>query len=148
MECPELRLEDPERSVAGSLGHDSGRGGCPLEVAATVTDAHLRQFGALIGEAPTREALAASGGAWALGSGEASLFGVSQTVNCRWERIVQVHISCGTRFRAKCRYSFRAGSTCIGHSAGALFPSAQVKTCRIGICQALCISFVGFRLAL
>lgn len=100
MDCPELLLEDPERSVAGSLGHDSGRGGCPLEVAATVTDAHLRQFGALIGEASTREALGASGGAWALGSGDASLFGVSQAANCRWERIVQVRLRTG--LRAKC----------------------------------------------
>ena len=90
MQCPELEWVDPQSSVGISCGQDSGRGGCPSEVGAVVTDTHLMQFGALIGEASSREALAGGGQAWAVGGGPASFLGMSQSSDCCWEQMAKV----------------------------------------------------------
>lgn len=75
----------PAASALASLGLD---GDCPQAIREHVTDEHLLQFGALIGEAPAAEASARLGvpGAWAAAD---ALLGLPDTPRCHaggWER--------------------------------------------------------------
>jgi hypothetical protein len=77
--------------ATASLGTDDLPADCGPAVAAAVSETHLLQFGAMLGEATCREALARAEAAGPVGSGAGSLYGAPDTDAFfgPWDAVVQ-----------------------------------------------------------
>jgi hypothetical protein len=82
------QLSRQTESAVKALVHD-GPGSCPPSIAAILSEDHLLDFGALIGETAAAAALSARGSSRAL-QGSSCLFGAVDVAACPWELIVQV----------------------------------------------------------